>query len=72
MLLFRTIFCIFYFNKSGIDSLYYAYFTSLDVAVWKQKVFYYCLNSSEKSERDKILKFIQSKIQQIIYSVVSF
>ena len=37
LLLFRTIFCIFYFNKSGIDSLYYAYFTSLHVAVWKYK-----------------------------------
>ena len=37
LLLFRTMFCIFYFNKSGIDSLYYAYFTSLYVAVWKQK-----------------------------------
>ena len=35
LLLFITMFCIFYFNKSGIDSLYYAYFTSLHVAVWK-------------------------------------
>ena len=38
-LLFRIMFCIFYFNKSGIDSLYYAYFTSLHVVVWKQKVY---------------------------------
>ena len=30
-------FAPFYFNKSGIDSLYYAYVTSLHVAVWKQK-----------------------------------
>ena len=33
LLLFIIMFCIFYFNKSGIDSLYYAYFTSLHVAV---------------------------------------
>ena len=38
-LLFITMFCIFYFNKSGIDSLYYAYFTSLHVAVWKNRKF---------------------------------
>ena len=35
LLLFRTMFCIFYSNKSGIDSLYYAYFASIHVAVWK-------------------------------------
>ena len=56
LLLFRTMFCIFYFNKSGIDSLYYAYFTSLHVAVWKQKVYHCCKNSLEKSECDKMLK----------------
>ena len=55
-LLFRTIFCIFYFNKSGIDSLYYAYVTSLHVAVWKQKVYRCCNNSLEKSGCDKMLK----------------
>ena len=62
LLLFIIMFWIFYFNKSGNDSLYYAYFASLHVAVWKQKVFYYCLNSSGKSERDKILKFLQNKL----------
>ena len=55
-LLFRTMFCIFYFNKSGIDSLYYAYVTSIHVAVWKQKVYRCCKNSLEKSECDKMLK----------------
>ena len=34
LLLFRTMFFNFYFNKSGIDSLYYAYVTSIHVAVW--------------------------------------
>ena len=33
LLLFRTMFCIFYFNKSGIDSLCHAYFASIHVAV---------------------------------------
>ena len=33
LLLFRIMFCIFYFNKSGNDSLDYAYFASLHVAV---------------------------------------
>ena len=56
LLLFRTMFCIFYFNKSGIDSLYYAYFRSPHVAVWKQKVYRCCNNSLEKSECDKMLK----------------
>ena len=56
MLLFRTVFCIFYFNKSGIDSLYYAYFRSPHVAVWKQKVYRCCKNSLEKSENDIMLK----------------
>ena len=56
LLLFRTMFCIFYFNKIGIDSLYYAYFNSIHVAVWKQKVYRCCNNSLEKSECDKMLK----------------
>ena len=55
--MFRIMFCIFYFNKSGIDSLYYAYFTSLHVAVWKQKVYRCCKNSRGKSECDKMLNF---------------
>ena len=56
LMLFRTMFCIFYFNKSGIDSLYYAYVTSIHVAVWKQKVYHCCNNSLENSECDKMLK----------------
>ena len=48
LLLFRIMFCIFYFNKSGIDSLYYAYVTSIHVSVWKQKVYRCCNNSLEK------------------------
>ena len=56
LMLFRTMFCIFYFNKSGIDSLYYAYFRSPHVVVWKQKVYRCCNNSLEKSECDKMLK----------------
>ena len=55
-LLFRIMFCIFYFNKSAIDSLYYAYVTSRHVAVWKQKVYRCCNNSLENSECDKMLK----------------
>ena len=48
-LLFRIMFCIFYFNKSVIDSLFHAYFASLHVAVWKQNVYRCCKNSLEKS-----------------------
>src|SRR3954471_2372873 len=33
LLLFRRMFCIFYFNKSFKDSLYHAYFASLHAAV---------------------------------------
>ena len=61
-LLFRIMFCIFYFNKNVKYSLYHAYFATLYVAVWKQKVFYHYMNSSEKSECDKILKFLHSKL----------
>ena len=56
LLLFIIMFCIFYFNKSGNDSLYYAHFASLHVAIWKQKVYRCCKNSLEKSECDKMLK----------------
>ena len=56
LLLIRKMFCIFYFNKSGIDSLYYAYVTSIHVAVWKQKVCRCCNSSLENSECDKMLK----------------
>ena len=54
--LFRIMFCIFYFNKSGIDSLWHAYVASIHVAVWKQKVYRFCKNSRGKSECDKMLK----------------
>ena len=55
-LLVRIMFCIFYFNKNVKDSLYYAHFTSLHVAVWKHKVYRCCKNSRGKSEGDKMLK----------------
>ena len=50
LLLFRIVFCIFIFNKNVKDSLYHAYFASIHVAVWKQKVYRCCKNSLEKSE----------------------
>ena len=50
LLLFRIMFCIFIFNKNVKDSLYHAYFASIHVAVWKQKVYRCCKNSLEKSE----------------------
>ena len=56
LLLFRIIFCISIFNKNVTDSLYHAYFASIHVAVWKQKVYRCCKNSLEKSECDKMLK----------------
>ena len=55
-LLFRIMFCIFSFNKKVKDSLCHAYFASIHVAVWKQKVYRCCKNSLEKSECDKMLK----------------
>ena len=54
-LLFRLIFCIFSFNKKVKDSLCHAYFASLHVAVWKQKVYRCCKNSLEKSENGIML-----------------
>ena len=56
LLLFGIVLCIFYFNKSGIDSLCHAYLASIHVAVWKQKVYRCCNNSIENSECDKMLK----------------
>ena len=56
LLLFRIMFFIFHFNKNVKDSLYHAYFASIHVAVWKQKVYRCCKNSLEKSECDKMLK----------------
>ena len=56
LLLFRIMFCIFLFNKNVKDSLYHAYFASLHVAIWKQKVYRYFKNSLEKSKCDIMLK----------------
>ena len=56
LLLFIIIFCIFSFNKEVKDSLCHAYFASIHVAVWKQKVYRCCKNSIEKSENDIMLK----------------
>ena len=55
LLLFRLVFCIFSFNRNVKDSLYHAYFASIHVAVWKQKVYRCCKNSLEKSESDIML-----------------
>ena len=56
LLLFSIMFCIFSFNRNVKDSLYHAYFASIHVAVWKQKVYRCCKNSLEKSENDIMLK----------------
>ena len=56
LLLFRIMFCIYIFNKNVKDSLYHAYFASIHVSVWKQKVYRCCKNSLEKSENDIMLK----------------
>ena len=55
-------FCIFYFNKSGNDSLCYAYFASILVAVSKQKVYRCCKNSLDNSECDKMLKLLKNEL----------
>ena len=55
LLLFRLVFFIFSFNKKVKDSLFHAYFASIHVAVWKQKVYCCCKNSLEKSESDIML-----------------
>ena len=56
LMLFIIMFCIFIFNKNVKDSLCHAYFASIHVAVWKQKVYRCCKNSLEKSEHDIMLK----------------
>ena len=56
LLLVRIIFFIFSFNKKVKDSLCHAYFASIRVAVWKQKVYRCCKNSLEKSESSIMLK----------------
>ena len=48
LLLFRIMFCIYIFNKNVKDSLYHAYFASIHVAVWKQKVYRCYKNSLQK------------------------
>ena len=55
-LLVRIMFCIFSFNNSVTDNLCHAYFASILVAIWKQKVYRCCKNSLEKSENDIMLK----------------
>ena len=57
LMLFRIMFCIFFLNKSGNDSLCHACFSSIHVAVSKQKVYHCCKNSLEKSQCDKMLNF---------------
>ena len=78
LLLFRIMFCIFIFNKNVKDSLCHAYFASIHVAVWKQKVYRCCKNSLEKSENGIMLKlfaywalinFLQRSIFLIIFGV---
>ena len=56
LMLFIIMFFIFYFIKNVKYSLCHAYFASIHVAVWKQKVYRCCKNSLEKSECDKMLK----------------
>ena len=56
LILFRIMFCIFIFNKNVKDSLCHAYFASIHVAVWKQKVYRCCKNSLEKLEHGIMLK----------------
>ena len=59
LLLVRIVFCIFGFNKKVKDSLCHAYFASIHVAVWKQKVYRCCKNSLEKSESDIMLNLFE-------------
>ena len=56
VMLVRIMFYIFSFNKKVKDSHYHAYFPSIHVAIWKQKVYRCCKNSLEKSEHDIMLK----------------
>ena len=77
-LLFRIMFCIFSFNKEVKDSLCHAYFASLHVAVWKQKVYRCCKNSLETSEHGltlnlfaywALINILQCSIFFIIFGV---
>ena len=74
-LLLRIMFCIFIFNKNVKDSLCHAYFTSIHVALWKQKVYRYCKNSLEKSENGIMLKLFEywaliNLLQRIIFLII--
>ena len=62
LLLFRIMFCIFSFNKKVKDSLCHAYFASIHVAVWNQKVYRCCKNSLEKSENDIMLNLFHNEL----------
>ena len=59
LLLFIIMICIFSFNKKVKDSLCHAYFASIHVAVWKQKVYRCCKNSLEKPETDIMLNLFE-------------
>ena len=78
LMLFILMFCIFSFNKNVKDSLCHAYFASIHVAVWKQKVYRCCKNSLEKSESDimlnifaywALINLLQHNIFLIIFGV---
>ena len=74
-LLFRIMFFIFTFNKNVKDSHYHAYFASIHVAVWKQKVYRCCKNSLEKSENDTMLKlfaywYLINLLQRSIFLII--
>ena len=78
LLLVRIMFCIFSFNKKVKDSLCHAYFASINVAVWKQKVHRCCKNSLEKSGNGimfnpfaywALINFLQRSIFLIIFGV---
>ena len=56
LMIFIIMFFIFSFNKNVKDSLCHAYFASIHVAVWKQKVYRCCENSLEKLENGIMLK----------------
>ena len=69
-------FCIYIFNKNVKHSLYHAYFASIHVAVWKQKVYRCCKNSLEKSENGVMLKLFEywaliNLIQRSIFLIIS-
>ena len=56
LMLFRLMFCIIRFNKKVKDRLCHAYFASIHVVVWKQKVYRCWKTSLDNSEHDIMLK----------------